>query len=53
MYDLKKNVLTDEIKENFDTIFEKDIQPYNELMAYYKCAMMEVERKFRVWNEVL
>lgn len=48
---MKKNVLTDEIKENFDTIFEKDIQPYNELMAYYKCAMMEVETKFRVLNE--
>ena len=48
---MKKNVLKDEIKENFDTIFEEDIQPYNELMAYYKCAMMEVETKFRVLNE--
>ena len=48
---MKKNVLKDEIKENFDTIFEENIQPYNELMAYYKCAMMEVETKFRVLNE--
>lgn len=47
MYELKDNVL----KENFDTIFEENIQPYNELMAYYKCAMMEVETKFRVLNE--
>ncbi len=39
------------LKENFDTIFEENIQPYNELMAYYKCAMMEVETKFRVLNE--
>ena len=39
------------IKENFDAIFEENIQPYNELMAYYKCAMMEVETKFRVLNE--
>lgn len=27
--------------------------PYKELMAYYKCAMMEVETKFRVLNEQL
>ena len=28
-------------------------QPYNELMAYYRCAMMEVETKFSVLNEEL
>lgn len=27
--------------------------PYRELMAYYKCAMMEVETKFKVLNEEL
>ena len=27
--------------------------PYRELRAYYKCAMMEVETKFRVLNEEL
>lgn len=27
--------------------------PYRELMAYYRCAMMEVETKFRVLNEEL
>ena len=27
--------------------------PYKELMEYYKCAMMEVETKFRVLNEEL
>lgn len=48
---MKKNLLTDEIKESFDTVFEENIQPYNELMAYFKCAMMEVETKFRVLNE--
>ena len=25
--------------------------PYKELMAYYRCAMMEVETKFNVLNE--
>ncbi len=28
-------------------------QPYRELMAYYRCAMMEVETKFNVLNEDL
>lgn len=28
-------------------------EPYKELMAYYRCAMMEVETKFRVLNEEL
>ena len=27
--------------------------PYRELMAYYNCAMMQVETKFRVLNEAL
>ena len=27
--------------------------PYRELMAYYRCAMMEVETKFNVLNEEL
>ena len=25
--------------------------PFNELMAYYRCAIMEVETKFKVLNE--
>lgn len=31
----------------------KNTLPYKELMAYYRCAMMEVETKFRVMNEEL
>lgn len=27
--------------------------PYKELMSYYRCAMMEVETKFRVLSEEL
>ena len=46
-----------EIKESYKDI--KQVQPwlekyrgqYLELMAYYKCAIMEVETKFRVLNE--
>lgn len=29
------------------------LQPYKELMSYYRCAMMEVETKFRVLSEAL
>ncbi len=34
-----------------EPIFEEKEGQYDELMAYYKCAMMEVETKFRVLNE--
>ncbi len=48
---MKKNAITDKSKDNLELILESDMEPYNELMAYYKCAMMEVETKFRVLNE--
>ena len=32
---------------------EQNIQPYKELMAYYRCAIMEIETKFNVLNEEL
>ena len=48
---MSKNKITDKMKENIEIFFEENVQPYNELMAYFKCAMMEVETKFRVLNE--
>ena len=35
------------------SIIDKNTQPYRELMAYYKCALMEIETKFNVLNEEL
>ena len=32
---------------------QKYFQPYRELMSYYRCAIMEVETKFRVLNHEL
>lgn len=32
-------------------LLQKESEPFNKLMAYYKCAMMEIETKFRVLNE--
>ncbi len=40
-----------ETVKSFEPIFEEKEGQYDELMAYYKCAMMEVETKFRVLNE--
>lgn len=33
--------------------FKTQLQAYKELMSYYRCAMMEVETKFRVLSEAL
>lgn len=48
--------IINEIKNNKDEIKELIhgyAAPFKEIMAYYKCAMMEVETKFRVLNEQL
>lgn len=37
-------------KEIHDML-QKEQKPYKELMAYYQCALMEIETKFRVLNE--
>ena len=39
------------INEDFLDAIQKNIMPMNELMAYYRCAIMEVETKFNVLNE--
>lgn len=36
--------------KNFEWI-QKQSKPYLKLMSYYKCAMMEIETKFKVLNE--
>ena len=40
-------------KEEIKEWLKSYAAPYKELMAYYRCAMMEVETKFRVLNEEL
>ena len=40
-------------KNEFTEWVRKYASPYQELMAYYRCAMMEVETKFNVLNEEL
>ena len=35
----------------FEEWGKEKLEQYNTLMAYYKCAMMEIETKFNVLNE--
>jgi putative GTP pyrophosphokinase len=39
------------INDDFLDIIQKNMLPINELMAYYRCAIMEVETKFNVLDE--
>ena len=48
---MKKKDIAKKIIENIEPLLEEKIGQYDELMAYYKCAMMEIETKFRVMNE--
>lgn len=58
---MKSSVLEDKVRERklLDAFFDEDmmnwskgvLQKYNKLMAYYRCAIMEVETKFNVLNE--
>ena len=44
----KSQIFFDEVKAERAKQF---FQQYNRLMAYYRCAMMEIETKFNVLNE--
>lgn len=39
------------ISDEFFNVIHKNMMPLNELMAYYRCAIMEVETKFKVLDE--
>lgn len=39
------------ISDEFLNVIHKNMRPMNELMAYYRCAIMEVETKFKVLDE--
>lgn len=50
---LKQFLLSRLAKRGVAGIVQKHAKPYKELMAYYRCAMMEVSAKFNVLNEEL
>lgn len=58
---MENSVLENKVRERklLETLFDEDmlnwskgiLQDYNRMMAYYRCAIMEVETKFNVLNE--
>lgn len=44
---IMEKIITDE----FLSAMHENIRPVNELMTYYRCAIMEIETKFNVLNE--
>lgn len=50
---IKRKMSRSTLRKQSMELFGKRIGAYKELMAYYRCAMMEVETKFDVLNEEL
>ncbi len=46
---IRNHIMSDE----FLDMLEANREPYNTMIAYYRCAIMEIETKFRVLNEEL
>ena len=46
-----QNNLSNELKRDLLEKIQEDALPMRTLMSYYRCAIMEVETKFRVLNE--
>ena len=42
-----KHLMSDEVMD----LIHKNMKPRDTIMAYYRCAIMEVETKFKVLNE--
>ncbi len=49
--EFKGKLLSELVSEEFLEMARDNTQPWRQLMSYYRCAMMEVETKFRVLNE--
>ncbi len=39
------------LSDEFINFVQKNKRPFDEMMSYYKCAIMEVETKFHIMNE--
>ncbi|MCR5635859.1 MAG: GTP pyrophosphokinase family protein [Clostridiales bacterium] len=49
---IRDGILRDSImSDEFLGFMEENMKPYNSLLAYYRCAIMEIETKFKVLNE--
>lgn len=48
---IKEQLIKGLIDDNVIDLFQRNMMPLNQLMSYYRCAIMEVETKFKVLNE--
>ena len=48
---IKNQFIKGLIDNNVLDVFQQNMMPVNQLMSYYRCAIMEVETKFKVLNE--
>lgn len=48
---IKNQLVKDVITEDFMKMIQQNLMSFNRLMTYYRCAIMEVETKFKVLNE--
>lgn len=48
---IKNQLVKDVITEDFMKMVQQNLIEFNRLMTYYRCAVMEVETKFKVLNE--
>ena len=48
---IKNQFIKGLIDNNILDVFQQNMMPINQLMSYYRCAIMEVETKFKVLNE--
>ncbi len=48
---IKDQIIKGLIDDNVIDLFQRNMMPLNQLMSYYRCAIMEVETKFKVLNE--
>lgn len=48
---IRDQIIKELIDDNIIDMFQHNIRPINQLMSYYRCAIMEVETKFKVLDE--
>lgn len=49
--EIQKKFFHEPMDENFVKMMKDNVMRFEELMAYYRCAIMEIETKFKVLNE--
>ena len=48
---LRDKLMKELINDNFFNMLQENMMPFTQLMSYYRCAIMEIETKFKVLDE--